>query len=71
MRVGEAYALSGEPVHVRGLNVFGAIASQVAIAKVIGKDDYHVRLFRVAAYFYFLGTVSLNGKRCQDTYGKV
>ena len=44
MRVGEPYAVAGEPVHVRRLDLRRTVASDVAVAKIIREDDNDVRL---------------------------
>lgn len=42
VRIGEAPALAGKPVDVRRLHVRRAVADEVAIAEVIGKDEDNV-----------------------------
>ena len=43
---GEAQALRGQPVHVRGLDPRGAVAAEVAVAEVVGQDEDDVGLVR-------------------------
>ena len=43
IRLGQADALPGEPVHLGRLHIPGAIAPQVAVPEIIGQDDHHVR----------------------------
>ena len=47
MCVGETYALTCEPVDIRSLDVLCPVASKVAIAEVVGKDDDDVRTIRL------------------------
>ena len=42
MRVGKSAPFRGEPVDVRRPHFGRAVAAQVAIAEVVGKDEYHV-----------------------------
>ena len=42
MSVGKPYAIAGKTVHIRCAHVFRSIAFQIAIAKVIGINQYHV-----------------------------
>ena len=46
MRIREAHALRGEPVHVRrgDLSALRIVALHVAIAEVVGVENEHIRL---------------------------
>ena len=46
VRVGEAQPLRGEPVHVGRLDFGRAVATEVAVADVIGQDEHDVGLAR-------------------------
>jgi hypothetical protein len=47
MRVGEAQAFGGEPIDVRRFDARRAIASDIAVAQVIGIDEHDVRPRRI------------------------
>ena len=66
MCVGETYALTCEPVDIRSLDVLCPVASKVAIAEVVGKDDDDVRTIRVGCCLHLLGSVGcLCSERCE------
>ena len=43
VRVGEAHALFGQPVDVGGLDLRRPIATQVAVAQIVGQDENDIR----------------------------
>ena len=43
IETGEARALGGEAIDVRRLDIFGSVATEVAVAEVIGVDENNVR----------------------------
>ena len=66
MCVGETYALTCEPVDIRSLDILGSVASKVAIAEVVGKDDDDVGAVGVDSILHLLGSVGcLCSERCE------
>ena len=44
MEVGEAYALFGQPIEVRCLDLGGAVAGNVRVPEIVRQKEYDVRL---------------------------
>lgn len=56
--VGETHAAGGERVEVRGGNFFAAVATEFAVAEIVGDDENDVRAWRGA------GRGGVRGERC-------
>ena len=66
MCVGETYALTCEPVDIRSLDVLGSVASEVAIAEVVGKNYDYIRAIGVDSSLHLLGSIGcLCSERCE------
>ena len=47
IRIGEAHALGGQPVHIGRAMVFAAVAAQVGPTEVVEQDEHNIRSHRL------------------------